>query len=412
VAGYEIDAVNGWIGTFFEGATLICPRQVVNDAVIAHRGALAGAPGVIVVAGTGSMIAAITDDGTVLESGRFQHYAGGARHLVYDVMHRILIGDHTDADLKLIGTVLAWWGARDIGELRGIVLGLGGKDYNDVKRRYGDLAPAITAAVDSSPLADAAVTRLAEKTAVGVRLLAPLISRDAVPVALAGALATSAEFADRITRFLAATSEPTITVASAALDPLGGAALMALESVGVAVTTEVVRRLQVSTGASGRKRDVMRSELSTRPSERFARNGLQNGGWCQGGWLCEYAERATRWRVGVGDRTPSGSGAACGHQPGMGGHLGGRQVLPAETSSGAPARCRPGGGVSRLVAPSGQWRTGRRTVGHRQRTHKQQATRVTATRSCRGSPPIGTTDSGLQVLMLPSVRRSPGCTQH
>jgi glucosamine kinase len=248
VAGYEIDAVNGWIGTFFEGATLICPRQVVNDAVIAHRGALAGAPGVIVVAGTGSMIAAITDDGTVLESGRFQHYAGGARHLVYDVMHRILIGDHTDADLKLIGTVLAWWGARDIGELRAIVLGLGGKDYNDVKRRYGDLAPAITAAVDSSPLAEAAVTRLAEKTAVGVRLLAPLISRDAVPVALAGALATSAEFADRITRFLAATSEPTITVASAALDPLGGAALMALESVGVAVTTEVVRRLQVSTG--------------------------------------------------------------------------------------------------------------------------------------------------------------------
>jgi glucosamine kinase len=72
VAGYEIDAANGWIGTFFEGATLICPRQVVNDAVIAHRGALAGAPGVIVVAGTGSMIAAITDDGTVLESGRVE----------------------------------------------------------------------------------------------------------------------------------------------------------------------------------------------------------------------------------------------------------------------------------------------------------------------------------------------------
>lgn len=244
VAGYEIDAANGWIDTFFERATLICPRQVVNDAVIAHRGALAGAPGVIVVAGTGSMIAAITDDGTVLESGRFQHYAGGARHLVYDVMHRILMGDHTDADLKLIGTVLAWWGAQDVGELRAIVLGLDGQDYNDVKRRYGDLAPAITAAVDSSPLADAAVTRLAEKTAVGVRLLAPLISGDAVAVALAGALATSAEFADRITRFLAATSEPSISVASAALDPLGGAALMALESVGVAITPELVRRLR------------------------------------------------------------------------------------------------------------------------------------------------------------------------
>ena len=128
------------------------------------------------------------------------------------------------------------------------MLGLDGQDYNDVKRRYGGLAPAITAAVDDSPLADAAVTRLAEKTAVGVRLLAPLISTSAVPVALAGALATSAEFADRITRLLTASSEPSITIASAALDPLGGAALMALQSVGVAITPELVRRLQVSTG--------------------------------------------------------------------------------------------------------------------------------------------------------------------
>ncbi|MGW5362941.1 hypothetical protein [Actinopolymorpha pittospori] len=248
MAGYEIDAANGWIDTFFDGAALTCPRQVVNDAVIAHRGALAGVPGVIVVGGTGSMIAAITDDGTVVESGRFQHYAGGARHLVYDVMHRILIGDHADADAKLVERVLAWWGVRDVGDLRRIVLGLDGQDYNDVKRRYGGLAPTITAAVDDSPLADAAVTRLAEKTAVGVRLLAPLVSRNAVPVALAGALATSAEFADRITRLLAASSEPHITIASAALDPLGGAALMALQSVGVAITPELVRRLQVSTG--------------------------------------------------------------------------------------------------------------------------------------------------------------------
>ena len=188
--------------------------------------------------------------GTVLESGRFQHYAGGARHLVHDVMHRILIGDHTDADRKLIETVLAWWKARHVDDLRRIVLGLDGQDYNDLKRRYGGLAPAITAAADTSPLADAALTHLAEKTAVGVRLLAPLISRSEVSVALAGALATSAAFADRITRFLTARSEPSISVASAALDPLGGAALMALESVSIAVTPQLLRRLQASTGRS------------------------------------------------------------------------------------------------------------------------------------------------------------------
>lgn len=87
------------------------------------------------------MVAAVTADGTVLGSGRFQHYAGGARHLVFDVMHRILLGDHVDADRKLVEAVLAWWDARDVADLRRIVLGLGSLDYNDVKRRYGGLAP-------------------------------------------------------------------------------------------------------------------------------------------------------------------------------------------------------------------------------------------------------------------------------
>ncbi|WP_350279942.1 hypothetical protein [Kribbella sp. HUAS MG21] len=247
LAGYETDRANEWIGTFFEGTGLTCPRQVVNDSVVAHRGALGGAPGVIVVAGTGSMIAAIGEDGVVVDSGRFQHYAGGARHLVYDVMQRILIGDHTADDLPLVRTVLKWWGARDVDELRRVLLGLGGQDRNDVKHRYGGLAPAVMGAVYSSPLADAAVTRLAEKTAVGVRLLAPLVDVSVVPVALAGALATAAEFGERISRFLVASSEPCISVADAVLDPLGGAALMALEAAGVPRTSQLVERLQAST---------------------------------------------------------------------------------------------------------------------------------------------------------------------
>lgn len=91
------------------------------------------------------------------------------------------------------------------------------------------------------------MTRLAEKTAAGVRLLAPLVSDIAVPVALAGALATAPEFVDRISRLLVAGSAPTISIAGATLDPLGGAALMALRSAGVPVTPELLNRLQVST---------------------------------------------------------------------------------------------------------------------------------------------------------------------
>src|SRR5699024_9309872 len=72
---------------------LTCTRAVLNDAVIAHRGALSGRAGVVVVAGTGSMILAIDEQGADLESGQFGHYAGAARHLARDVVERILLGE-------------------------------------------------------------------------------------------------------------------------------------------------------------------------------------------------------------------------------------------------------------------------------------------------------------------------------
>src|SRR5699024_9989307 len=63
---------------FVDVAGLKCPKIAVNDAVIAHRGALSGRAGIVVVAGTGSMILAIAPDGTETESGQFLHYAGAA----------------------------------------------------------------------------------------------------------------------------------------------------------------------------------------------------------------------------------------------------------------------------------------------------------------------------------------------
>ncbi|HEY9293261.1 MAG TPA: BadF/BadG/BcrA/BcrD ATPase family protein [Microlunatus sp.] len=253
IAGYEFDQPNKWADDFFDDTALDCPRQLVNDAVIAHRGALAGEAGIIVVAGTGSMIMAITADGRPIESGRFQHYAGGARHLVYDLIHRILIGQGSAADQKMIKDVLTWWGVDDLDGLRTALLELSDQEYNQVKHRYGALAPTVTAAAEHSPLADTAVRDLATKTAIGVLVLAPLTDGSPVPVALSGALATAPEFARRFTEALSDLapapdgSEPTgIEVIVPVLEPLGGAALMALESVGVAAGPAVLKRLQLA----------------------------------------------------------------------------------------------------------------------------------------------------------------------
>jgi len=56
LAGFGNERDRRWAYAFFDIDGLDCPREIDNDTVVAHAGAFAGGPGIIVVAGTGSMI--------------------------------------------------------------------------------------------------------------------------------------------------------------------------------------------------------------------------------------------------------------------------------------------------------------------------------------------------------------------
>jgi len=233
-----------WAEAFYPLPFLTCPKVFVNDAVIAHRGALLGAAGVIVVAGTGSMILAIDEAGTEVESGQFEHYAGGARHLVFDVVHLLLQGLAGSADTDLSSRVMGHWNVTGLPDLRSALLAQAGLHRNEVKRRYGDLAPTVTALAESSPLADRALRVLTDKTACGVLLLAPLAGDAPVPVALTGSLARDPAFSTRLVDSLRVPGATPTQLVPAALGPLGGAALLAYQQAGATPDPDVIARLQ------------------------------------------------------------------------------------------------------------------------------------------------------------------------
>jgi glucosamine kinase len=246
-AGYVTDEE---IAALYELPGSDGPRLVVNDAVVAHRGALAGRPGVIVVAGTGSMILAITADGDPVESGAFQHYAGAARHLAFEAVQRLLTTG-ADAEDPLVPLVLAHFAATDLEDLRRVVVRGSFQDHNDLKRHYGTLAPAVTGLADASALADAALRDLAERTARGALLVAPMVGdgpvgADPVPVALAGSLAETPEFQQRLAAALDGVGAVPVQLERAELSPLGGAALMALELADALITDEVRDRIALA----------------------------------------------------------------------------------------------------------------------------------------------------------------------
>lgn len=233
---------NAWARDFFAVPGLGCPQVVVNDAVIAHRGALGRRAGVIVVAGTGSMILAITECDEEIESGHFEHYAGGARHLVFDVIERLLTTRPFPSEDPLAAAVLRHWNAADVGELRRQLLDAAGSDRNDLERRYGALAPAVTALAETSTIADAAVRALSFKTAQGIRILTPLVADLATPVALAGALATDDAFSARLREDLS--DDPSVQLSDPILDPLGGAAVIAYQCAEIDADERVIGRLR------------------------------------------------------------------------------------------------------------------------------------------------------------------------
>lgn len=221
---------------------LACPKVVVNDAVIAHRGALSGRPGIVVVAGTGSMILAIDESGVETESGQLEHYAGAARHLVHDVVQRILMGECSPTD-PLVAAALRHFGAADVPTLREAVLARSSNHRNTVKRAYGAFAPQVTALGERSALAGRALDDLVARTARGVRLLAPVAGPRPVPVACTGSLADAPSFRDRLARLLLATEPGALSLAPSRLGPLGGAAILALEAAGVDVDEAMIGRL-------------------------------------------------------------------------------------------------------------------------------------------------------------------------
>lgn len=227
---------------YFTAPGLRCPQVIVNDAVIAHRGALGGRAGVIVVAGTGSMVLAITECDEEIESGHFQHYAGGARHLVFDVIERLLTIRPFPTEDPLAAAILRHWEAADVGELRRKLLQTAGSTRDNVERRYGDLAPSVTALADTSMIADAAVRALTFKTAQGIRILTPLVADHAMPVALAGALATDDAFSTRLRQDLS--NGPSVQLCEPILDPLGGAAMIAYQCAGIDADEGVISRLR------------------------------------------------------------------------------------------------------------------------------------------------------------------------
>ena len=225
VAGYDKKKDLRWVRKLTKIEGLRCPIQHVNDAVVAHRGALLFQPGIVAIAGTGSVIAGITEKGKFVRNYDFHHYANNAAcNLTYFSVEKILAGE-TD-DTAFADQVLRYFGADDVAALKTLRkkdFGLGNAQR---MKLFGDFAPEVTAAaLRGSRLAGQICNRAAAETVEGIRLLGGCFAASPVPVALIGSAANSAFMKNAIGELLRRESK--FTLMEPALPPALGAVLMA-----------------------------------------------------------------------------------------------------------------------------------------------------------------------------------------
>jgi len=276
IAGFNHPDVDArWADAFTDlpGLKGGVPRRHVNDAVVAHAGAFgAQRAGIVVIAGTGSIVFGVTPAGRHVRNYDFNHFGRStARDLGYAAVYRILAGDWDPAsDRPLVDAVLGAWRADDVPALCALAGQSHAENPQDVMRRFGALAPLVTrAALDGVPLGQRICDTVAGELEMAVRIVGACFANESGPpapnnggerrggdsgsevlVALVGSVVNSSYVAQALRHALAATPPATpelrYVVVPPAFSSVAGAVLMALNAAAIAVGAEASSPVRVN----------------------------------------------------------------------------------------------------------------------------------------------------------------------
>ncbi|MBC7958268.1 MAG: ATPase [Vallitaleaceae bacterium] len=194
-----------WAQKYVELPGLEGKCTVESDALIAQVGAFKGAPGIVAISGTGSVIYGVNEQGIALCNYDYMHYSSSAaRYLSFELIHLILAGQFVEVDQGLVEKVLNYWGLVEIEELR--MLGSRHFDLNEEQcnKKFGDMAPIITeAAGKGSPLACLVCDHAVYGLVLGIYLAGASFKAMNIPVSLIGGVLTSPYMRSAVGRALA-----------------------------------------------------------------------------------------------------------------------------------------------------------------------------------------------------------------
>jgi glucosamine kinase len=231
IAGYDKESDLEWVRELTNIDGLKGVSQHVNDAVIAHKGALISKPGIIAISGTGSIIYGITETERHIRNYDLYYYANtAARCLSYNSVHRIIAGETDQTDNEFVNKVVKHFSANDLSAL--VKYGSEGfiHDYKQRTKLFGDMASIVTdAALEGSNLAINICSQAASELVTGIRLIGANFKSDTVSVALIGSVANSRFIKNTIYKTLSQKNNKEYLIKEPVLPAVLGAIILALQ---------------------------------------------------------------------------------------------------------------------------------------------------------------------------------------
>jgi glucosamine kinase len=248
IAGYDSEADLEWVEALTDIEGLASPKWHVNDAVVAHYGALIAKPGIVAVSGTGSILFAITEDGAYLRNYDFRHYAASAaRFIAYDAAFELLAGKTDETDAELVQAMLRYWEVRTVQEFAHIAKSGFMEDKRERDKKFGQFAPNITdAAGRGSSLAKTVCDRAIDQIRVGIEMLAAFFTEEEVTVAFIGSVINSPYFFMKLSRQLDVGNNKRFSIVKPQLPPAVGAVLLAMERLQIRIDGTIISNLHKS----------------------------------------------------------------------------------------------------------------------------------------------------------------------
>jgi len=195
-AGLNDPSDKEWAMEYVRSSGIKGPIYCMNDAEVAQFGAFLGQPGIIAIAGTGSIILGRNETGAIIRNYDFHHTCqASARFLSYFAIYEMITQKITYEDRAFINEVLKHWNVNSINELR--LLAAKGFSPNRIEaiQHLSNMGRIVTEyAVTGNSIVYKACENAVKTLVTGIQLVSSMFASAVVPVSFGGGVVSHTLF--------------------------------------------------------------------------------------------------------------------------------------------------------------------------------------------------------------------------